>query len=78
MGNTRKTENFTYRNLIRIWSQESIVLLSTHIVSDLEACADEILMMKAGRLLHADRIDKSISKADGITSLEELYLYYFK
>lgn len=35
-------------------------------------------MMKAGRLLHDGRTDKSISKADGITSLEELYLYYFK
>ena len=40
-----------FRNLISDLSQDRIVILSTHIVSDVEYIADQILMMKKGRLL---------------------------
>lgn len=44
-------ERVRFRNLIARLGKENIVLLSTHIVSDVEQIADRILMMNAGRLI---------------------------
>ena len=41
-------ERVRFRNLIASFAQDKIVLLSTHIVSDVEHIADEILVMRAG------------------------------
>ena len=43
-------ERIRFRNLISELSEERIVLLSTHIVSDIEYIASEILLMKDGRI----------------------------
>ena len=45
-------ERVRFRNLISAFSKDRIVLLSTHIVSDVEFIAEEIVMMKSGRILH--------------------------
>ena len=45
-------ERIRFRNLLSSISGDRIVLLSTHIVSDIEFIAKEILILKAGRLLH--------------------------
>ena len=39
-------ERVHFRNLISSFSKDKIVLLSTHIVSDIEYIADEILVMR--------------------------------
>ena len=44
-------ERVRFRNLIAGFSQDKIVLLSTHIVSDVEYIADEVLLMKGGTLI---------------------------
>ena len=44
-------ERVRFRNLIADFSKDKIVILSTHIVSDVEYIADTILMMKNGKLL---------------------------
>lgn len=44
-------ERVRFRNLIAGFSQDKIVLLSTHIVSDVEYIADEVLLMKSGALI---------------------------
>lgn len=41
-------ERVRFRNLIASFAQDKIVILSTHIVSDVEYIADEILVMRAG------------------------------
>lgn len=41
-------ERVRFRNLIASFAQDKIVILSTHIVSDVEYVADEILVMRAG------------------------------
>ena len=46
-------ERIRFRNLISDLSQNKIVILSTHIVSDVEYIADQILMMKKGKLILA-------------------------
>jgi ABC-2 type transport system ATP-binding protein len=43
-------ERVRFRNLISSFSDEKIVILSTHIVSDVEYIADEILILKKGTL----------------------------
>jgi ABC-2 type transport system ATP-binding protein len=44
-------ERVHFRNLISSFAQGKIVILSTHIVSDVEYIATEIMMMKQGRLI---------------------------
>lgn len=44
-------ERVRFRNLLNAYGREHIVLLSTHIVSDVEYSAKDILLLKAGRLL---------------------------
>lgn len=65
-------ERVRFRNLIEELGKDSIVLLSTHIVSDIEHIANEILMMKDGHLIYRGKWDAD--KGD----LEEFYLNHFK
>lgn len=44
-------ERVRFRNMLAEFANEKIVILSTHIVSDVSYIADTILMMKQGRLL---------------------------
>ena len=44
-------ERIRFRNIISELSRDRIILLSTHIVSDVEYIADEILLMKGGELI---------------------------
>ncbi|MCM1388176.1 MAG: ABC transporter ATP-binding protein [Bacillus sp. (in: Bacteria)] len=45
-------ERIRFRNLISTLAQDRLVLLSTHIVSDIESTANEIIFMKEGKFLH--------------------------
>ena len=64
-------ERVRFRNLIEDLGKESIVLLSTHIVSDIEHIADDVLIMKDGQLIYNNTWDESQG------SLEEFYLQQF-
>ena len=55
------TERIRFRNLISELSEERIVLLSTHIVSDVEYIAKEILLMKDGRFVCRGTADEMIA-----------------
>lgn len=50
-------ERIKFRNIISSLSGSKIVLLSTHIVSDIEYIADDILIMKQGKLMLQDKTD---------------------
>ena len=45
-------ERIRFRNLISELAENRLVLLSTHLVSDVEYIADQILLMKDGSLVH--------------------------
>lgn len=53
-------ERIRFRNLISELSEERLVLLSTHIVSDIEYVANEIWLMKDGRLVHEGTLTEII------------------
>jgi ABC-2 type transport system ATP-binding protein len=65
-------ERVRFRNLIGQLGEDSIVLLSTHIVSDIEHIADEVLMMKNGNLIYHGAWD------DQMGDLEGFYLAQFE
>jgi len=51
-------ERVRFRNLISDLANDCIVILSSHIVSDIETIADEVAIMKNGRLLtHGPQVD---------------------
>ncbi len=53
-------ERIRFRNLISELSEDRLVLLSTHIVSDIEYIANEILLMKDGELVHRGTAEELI------------------
>lgn len=65
-------ERVRFRNLIGKFGKDSIVILSTHIVSDIEHIADTILMMKDGQLIFKG------AREDIEKGLEEFYLENFE
>ena len=65
-------ERVRFRNLIGQLGKDSIVLLSTHIVSDIEHIADEVLMMKNGNLIYHGAWDEQMG------DLESFYLAQFE
>ena len=54
-------ERIRFRNLISELSEERLVLLSTHIVSDIEYIANEIWLMKDGRIIQQGKLDQMLS-----------------
>ena len=64
-------ERVRFRELIEELGKESIVLLTTHIVSDIEQAADRILMMKDGQII----FDGTGKDVEG--PLEDFYLKQF-
>ena len=60
-----------FRNLIADLGRDAIVILSTHIVSDVEHIADRILMMKDGSIV----FDGQAADIQG--DLETFYLKTF-
>lgn len=58
-------ERVRLRNLLSDFAQNRIVLLSTHIVSDVEAIADEVLLMKKGRIVEQGTVPRLVEKAQG-------------
>jgi len=58
-------ERIRFRNLISAFSKDRIVILSTHIVSDVEFIAGKIIMMKSGKILHFGETQEITSEIDG-------------
>lgn len=57
-------ERINFRNMLAELSQDKIILLATHIVSDIECIADEVLLLKKGDLIKKDtpeNLMKSVS-----------------
>ena len=68
-------ERVRFRNLLSDYAEDRIVILSTHIVSDIEAIADEVLLMKKGKFALQGSVPELIKKAEGkvweLTVLQE-------
>ncbi len=58
-------ERVRFRNRLSAFSKDRIVILSTHIVSDVEFIAEEIVMMKSGRVIHFGNPQEITSEIEG-------------
>lgn len=58
-------ERVKFRNIISRMGADRIILLSTHIVSDIEHIANTILVMKSGQIIHEGALDEIISVISG-------------
>jgi len=74
-------ERVRFRNLISALSKDRIVILSTHIVSDIETIANHVIMFKNHRLLGNDapsaicnRIAGKVFETNHITAIETPHL----
>ena len=59
-------ERVRFRNLLAELSRERIVILSTHIVSDIESIANEIIMIKDKEILYKDSLKNICKTLDGM------------
>lgn len=59
-------ERMNFRNLINSLSKNKIIILSTHIVSDVESSADKIAMMNKGKLLCFCKNEDLVNSLEGM------------
>ena len=58
-------ERVRFRNIISSLGKNRLVILSTHIVSDVECIADHIIIMKNGRIIHTGNEAQILEAAQG-------------
>jgi ABC-type multidrug transport system ATPase subunit len=58
-------ERLRFRNLLGELGFNKLVIISTHIVSDVESIASELAIMKSGRLIACETPDAMLDKARG-------------
>lgn len=70
-------ERIRFRNLLSETAEERIVILSTHIVGDIEATCENIAILDEGKVLYAGKVNDLLSAAEGkvftmVTDKQEL------
>lgn len=58
-------ERIRFRNIISELAYDKIILVATHIVSDIEMAANQILVIKEGRLLQSGTIESCLECLNG-------------
>lgn len=58
-------ERVRFRNLLSDYAEDRIVIFSTHIVSDIEAIADQVLLMKKGKFILQGTISELTAEVRG-------------
>jgi len=74
-------ERVRFRNLIADLANECLVILSSHIVSDIDTIADEVAILKSGELIEKGKQGDLIQLLDGKVfelKLEQCQLAHFK
>ncbi len=70
-------ERINFRKYISELARNKIIIISTHVVSDVESIADKILIINKGELIAADSPDNFIKNVNG-RDLEDVFMYYSK
>lgn len=70
-------ERVRLRNLLAELAKDRIILVATHVVSDVETVATEILLLKGGQLVDQAPVSAMIEKYAPGTNLESVYLSVF-
>ena len=59
-------ERAYFRNVISEMSRDKIIIISTHIVSDIEFISDQVLVMKKGRFILQGTTEELIAEIEGM------------
>ena len=59
-------ERAYFRNVISEMSRDKIIIISTHIVSDVEFISDQVLVMKKGRFILQGTTEELLSEIEGM------------
>lgn len=70
-------ERVRIRERIEALSGDKIILVSTHVVSDIEPIAKEIILLKAGNIVDRNTVEKLCQKYGKAKDLEEVYMQIF-
>lgn len=70
-------ERVSLRKVFERLGEQHTLLIATHVVSDVESIADEVIFLKRGRLIARGGVDELLLQHPRVTSLEELYLDMF-
>lgn len=66
------------RENIRNISGGKIILVSTHVVSDIESIAKEIILLREGKIVDCDTVSSLCKKHGDVKNLEQVYLQVFE
>ena len=70
-------ERVNIREKIKVLSEGKIILMATHVVSDIQSIAKEIIMLKSGQIAAKDSVDALCAKFEGVSDLETVYMTVF-
>lgn len=70
-------ERIALRERICQLADGRIILVSTHVVSDIESIADEVIVLKSGRMTNRDSVDNLCAQHGNAADLEEVYMHIF-
>lgn len=70
-------ERVRVRELIRMLSGERILIVSTHVVSDIAPIAKEIILLKGGKIIDQGTVEALCARYGGCKDLEEVYMRRF-
>lgn len=75
-------ERVRFRDILGELSKDAVVIMSTHIVSDVEMLADNIVMLKSGKVCESGTPRElenkySFSDTENRTALENIYMKFF-
>lgn len=69
-------ERVRIRNKIKELSDGKIILIATHVVSDIQTIAKEVIIIKSGEIIAKDSV-KSLCNQFNVDDLEEVYMKLF-
>lgn len=70
-------ERVRIREKIHDISGDKIILVSTHVVSDIQSIAKEIILLKNGEIIDRGTVSELCDKYDGADDLEQVYMRLF-
>lgn len=70
-------ERVRIREKIASIAGDKIILVSTHVVSDIQPIAKEIILLKSGQVIDRDSVDGLCQRYGNVKDLEEVYMHLF-
>lgn len=70
-------ERVRLRNLLSAMAKERIILVATHVVSDVETVANQVILLRSGQVVDIAPVPTLIERYAPGKGLEEVYLHIF-